>query len=106
MSQIIVRLSRTTPFRWLEPQQGLRRWVSLALVTGVLCLAFLLGLRPNPIVVVALGGLFGALLLLRWPKLGFFALVVAALAARIEVGKDTEVSLNPASMLVPVLLLI
>lgn len=106
MSHIVTRLSRTAPFRWLDPQQGKRRWLSLAIVLGVLGLAFVLGRRPNPLIVVALGGLFGALLLLRWPNLGFFALVVAALAARIEVGTGTEVALNPASMIVPALLLI
>jgi hypothetical protein len=106
MSQIVTRLSRTATFRWLEPQQGLRRWMSLAIVVVGLCLAFIFGRQPNPVIVVVLGGLYGALLLLRWPKLGFFALVVAALGARVEVGTGTEVSLNPASMLVPALLLI
>jgi hypothetical protein len=106
MSHIVARLSRTAPFRWLEPQHGSRRWLSLSIVLGVLGLAFILGRRPNPLFVMALGGLFGALLLLRWPNLGFFALVVAALAARVEVGTGTEVALNPASMLVPVMLLI
>ena len=106
MSHIAARLSRTAPFRWLESQQGARRWMSLAIALGVLGLAFFLGRQPNPMVVVLIGGLFGALLLLRWPKLGFFALVVAALAARIEVGTGTEVALNPASMIVPVMLLI
>ena len=106
MSQLVARLSRTAPFRWLEPQQGKRRWLSAAIIVGVLGAAFVLGRRPNPLFIVALGGLFGALILLRWPKLGFFALVVAALAARIEVGTGTEVALNPASMIVPALLLI
>lgn len=106
MSHIVTRLSRTAPFRWLEPQPGARRWLRLAIVMGVLGLAVILGRQPNPLVVVALVGLFGALLLLRWPKLGFFALVVAALAARIEVSTGTEVNLNPASLIVPVMLLI
>ncbi|MBI5568281.1 MAG: O-antigen ligase family protein [Chloroflexi bacterium] len=106
MSHIVTRLSRTAPFRWLEPQHGKRRWLSLAIVLGVWGLAFILGRRPNLLFVMALGGLFGALLLLRWPKSGFFALVVAALAVRVEVGTGTDVALNPASMIVPVMLLI
>ncbi len=106
MSQIVTRLSRTSTFRWLEIQPRTRRWLSLVIVAGVLCLAFILGRQPNLLFVAALGGLFGAVLLLRWPKLGFFALIVAALVVRVEIGTGTEVSLNPASMLVPVLLLI
>ena len=40
------------------------------------------------------------------PQLGLIALVPAALSARLEINTGTEVSLNPATMLVPVVLVL
>jgi hypothetical protein len=46
----------------------------------------------------------GVAVLLQWPIVGLFALVPAALVARLDIGTGTEVSLNQATLLVPALL--
>ena len=48
----------------------------------------------------------GVLLVVQKPQLGLIALVPAALSARLEISTGTEVKLNPATLLVPVLLVL
>ncbi len=69
-------------------------------VAAVLGLAFLLGLRASPLWLGLLAAGAGGLLLLVRPSLGLFALVAAALVAPLEFGTGTDVSLNPAALLV------
>lgn len=69
-------------------------------VAAVLGLAFLLGLRASPLWLGLLAAGVGGLLLLVRPSLGLFALVAAALVAPLEFGTGTDVSLNPAALLV------
>jgi hypothetical protein len=74
------------------------------IIAGVLVLAFVLGRRSSILILAAMFALAGALILLRWPLLGFFILIPSAVVVRLEVGTGTDVSLNPAALLVPVLL--
>lgn len=72
-------------------------------VAAVLGLAFLVGLHASPLWLGLLTAGVGGLLLLVRPSLGLFALVAAALVAPLEFGTGTDVSLNPAALLVPAL---
>lgn len=82
----------------------LRLVISGLIICGVLALAFILGRRSSLIILAGLLGIAGALLLLRYPLLGFLLLVPSAIVVRLEVGTGTEVSLNPAALLVPALM--
>lgn len=73
---------------------------------AVLALAFLLGQRASLTWLGLLMAGFGALLLLARPTLGLFALVLAALLLPLEFGTGSDVTLNPASLLVPALALL
>ncbi|HTP07092.1 MAG TPA: O-antigen ligase family protein [Anaerolineae bacterium] len=73
-------------------------------IFGVLVLAVILGRRSSPIILAALFGIAGALVLLRWPLLGFLLLIPSAIVVRLEIGTGTDVSLNPAALLVPALM--
>jgi len=76
------------------------------IAAAVLALAFLLGQRASPLWLgLLVVGICGVVLLAR-PVLGLPALVFAALVVRLEFGTGTYVSLNPASLLVPVLLVL
>lgn len=70
---------------------------------GVLSLSYLLGRQPSPLWLGLMLAGAGGLLLLAQPVLGLSVLVLAALALPLEIGTGTEVRLNPASLLVPVL---
>ncbi len=77
-----------------------------AVVGLVLLAAAVLGQRAS-MRYLALGVVvLGALALLRQPRLGLLLLVAAALIFRLEFGTGTEVSLNPVTLLVPVVLAI
>jgi hypothetical protein len=90
---------------WLSSRdEKLRLIVSGLIICGVLVLAFVLGRRSSIVILAIQFALLGALVLLRWPLLGFLIIIPSALVVRLEVSTGTEVSLNPASLLVPVLL--
>lgn len=80
-----------------------RLWMG-AVAAVVLLGAALLGSRASPrwLILLAAGG--GAIVLLQWPVLRPLALVVVALLVKMDIGTGTEVALNPAALLVPVLL--
>jgi hypothetical protein len=82
------------------------RWWWYALIAAVLLLAAALGFRPSPLWIIAPIGIAALLVLLRQPLLGLFALILAALLANISIGTGTEVTLNPAVLVVPVLIVI
>ena len=82
----------------------LRLLLSGLIIGGVLALAFVLGRRSSVVILAALFGMAGALVLLRWPLLGFLLLIPGAVVVRLEIGTGTEVSLNPAALLVPALM--
>jgi hypothetical protein len=82
------------------------RWWWYALIATVLLLAAALGFRPSPLWIIAPIGIAALLVLLRQPLLGFFTLILAALLANITIGTGTEVTLNPAVLVVPVLIVI
>ena len=79
----------------------LRIW---ALVGVVLLGSVLAGYVGSPLVLlVPIAGL-GGVILLQWPILGLAGLLFAALLVPFEFSTGTEVSLNPAVLLVPALL--
>jgi len=75
----------------------------LPLVVAVLFLAYYLGRSPSLTYVVAPVAVVASLAILRQPRLGLLALIVAALALPIKINTGTEVQINPASLLVPAL---
>lgn len=77
---------------------------ALLITAAVLALAFLLGRRASPLWLGLLAAGIGGVVLLARPVLGLPALVLAALVAPLEISTGTEVKLNLASLLVPVLL--
>ncbi len=83
--------------------RGLGTW---AIVAAVLGLAFLLGQRASPLWLALLAAGMGGVVLLAQPALGLLALVAVSLLLPIEFGTGTDVRLNAASLLVPVLALI
>ncbi len=90
-----------TTLRKRFSQRQIATWLIAA---AVLALAALMGQRASPLWMgLLVAGLGGVVLLVR-PVLGLPALVLAALIVPVEIGTGTEVKLNPASLLVPVLL--
>ena len=83
-----------------------RQWAVPTLVAGVLLAAFSLGSHASVRWVVFLLAGIAAAGLLRWPALGPPLLVAAALVVPLEITTGTEVKLNPATLLIPVLLLV
>ena len=82
----------------------LSRWLTGLIIMGLLAAVVFLGRQPSigllALPVLVLGG---AALLWR-PSLGLLGLVLAALLIPIQLDTGTEVMLNPAALLVPVLL--
>jgi len=79
-------------------------FTALLIALAVLILAFLLGRRASPLWLGLLVAGIGGVALLARPVLGLPALVLAALVIPIEIGTGTDVKLNPASLLLPLLL--
>jgi hypothetical protein len=73
-------------------------------ITTVLAAAVLLGRNASLRWLALLVTAMGAVLLLARPVLGLPVLVVAGLVVPLEFGTGSEVQLNPATLLVPVLL--
>ena len=86
--------------RRIDPRR-LRLWI---VVAGVLGAAALLGANPQArwLAPILLGP--GAVVLALSPVLGLLALVLSALLSRMELDTGTAVVVNPAALLVPVLL--
>ncbi|MBN2394320.1 MAG: O-antigen ligase family protein [Anaerolineae bacterium] len=80
-----------------------RLWV-WGVVAMVLLGSVILGLRASFLWLLVLGAGAGALVLLNWPSIGLFALVVAALVGRVEISTGTAVVVNPVTLLVPAML--
>lgn len=81
-----------------------RLLVSVLVICGALLLAVLLGRQGSLIVLAVEFAIAGILVLLRYPLLGFLLLIPSAIVVRLEVSTGTDVSLNPAALLVPALL--
>lgn len=77
-----------------------------ALVSAILLAAVAAGYLACPLLLLLLVAALGGLALLQWPLLGLVALPVAALLGRLEIGTGSEVTLNPATLLVPALLVV
>lgn len=82
------------------------QWWWYALIGAVLLLAAALGFRPSLLWIIVPIGIAALLVLLRQPLLGFFALILAALVAKVSIGTGTEVTLNPAVLMMPVLIVV
>jgi O-antigen ligase len=78
-----------------------RLWRTLSVAGPVLLLAALLGAYASRRLLLLLAGGIGGLALLQRPVLGFLALVIVALVVPLELGTGTEVTLTPATLLVP-----
>ena len=89
---------------WANRDDKRRVIIGWLIICGVLALAFVLGRKSSIVILAAQFALLGALVLLRWPLLGFLIIIPSALVVRMDFSTGTEVSLNPASLLVPVLL--
>lgn len=83
------------------PASSVITWLIVAVV---LAAAGLLGFRAAPRWLALSAAGLAALVLLRRPALGLAAVVAAALVTSLEIGTGTEVKLNPATLLIPVLL--
>jgi O-antigen ligase len=81
-----------------------RQWWWYALILAVPTLAAVFGSRPSVLWLAIPIGLASALILLRHPLLGFFGLILAALLAKVDIGTGTEVTLNPAVLVVPAII--
>ncbi len=94
---------RNVPQRRL-PHSDRRRWLTWLGVAGLLSAAALLGRRPSARVLALPLLALGALALLWRPALGPLAMVVAALLVPRQIGTGTDVALNAAVLIVPILL--
>ena len=83
-----------------------RPWWRYPVIAAVLVFAVALGFRPSVLWLVVPIGIAAIFVLLRQPLLGFFALILAALLAKVSIGTGTEVDLYPAVLLMPVLIVI
>jgi O-antigen ligase len=79
-------------------------WWNWLIVPGVLLVALFFGYRVSITWLMLLAVLIGAVLLLRWPRLGFLALIVAALLVPLQISTGTDVNLNATALLVPILM--
>jgi hypothetical protein len=73
-----------------------RQWWWYALIAAVLLLAAALGYRPSALWLVVPIGMAAALVLLRQPLLGLFALILAALLANVSRHRDEVTSTGGA----------
>jgi O-antigen ligase len=78
-----------------------RLWRVFSVAGPVLLLAALLGAYASRRLLLLLVGGMGGLVLLWRPVLGLLALVMATLVVPLELGTGTEVTLTPATLLVP-----
>lgn len=88
----------------LRDSFGRAHWWPWLVAAGVLLAAMALGYEASPrwLAIVIAG--MGALVLIRRPALGLFAIVTAALLLPMEIDTGTEVALNPVTLLLPALL--
>jgi hypothetical protein len=91
---------------YLEKNRNINRLRSWIVVAGVLVGSAILGFHPDLRwrALILLG--LGAVVLALRPVLGLLALVLAALVGRAEFGTGTAVAVNPATLLVPTLLVV
>lgn len=82
---------------------GRNLWTVL-IVVAVFALALLFGLRTSMNWLIFILGIVGAAVLLLQPMLGLLAMPVVALIVRQSFGTGTQVQLNSAALLVPVML--
>ena len=80
------------------------RWWIWLIVLGVVFASALLGYRVSILWLALLMAGIAAAALLSWPLLGFLALIPAALVVPLQIPTGTEVTLNAAALIVPILL--
>jgi hypothetical protein len=89
------------------PVSGISRiGPTLPLILLTLALSYYFGAHPYSRYPMLLVAGAGALALLRYPALGVGGLILAALLLPVQFGTGTDVTLNPAALLVPALLLL
>jgi len=89
-------------YDWLDQHRSFL--LRVVAPVGVLAVAFALGTAPNAIYLVGFAGIAGLVALLRYPMLGYVALIVGSLAVPFALGTGSESTLNPG-LLVAVMLL-
>lgn len=82
---------------------NLKRSWRIAIVMGVLLAAALFGQRASLRWLLLLAAAGGGIVLLFVPQLGLLAVIAATLVVRYEISTGTEVYLNLATLLIPVL---
>lgn len=95
-------LTVDSTIRWLSSHTA-KRYLRALIVVGVLLASTFFGQRTSLrwLLLLAAGG--GALILLHIPQMGLLAVIAAALVVRFEVSTGTEVRLNLATLLIPML---
>jgi hypothetical protein len=81
-------------------------WLRYATIAAILLGAVVLGRHPSPLWIGLIVAIGVVMVLLKKPVLGLFLLVVVALLGPISIGTGTEVYLNLASLLIPLLFVI
>ena len=84
--------------------QSRGKLIRVACSVAVLILALLLGFRPSPLWLVLLVGGLVAAAIVQYPPSGLAVLTLVALFVPMEISTGTAVDLNPASLMVPILL--
>jgi hypothetical protein len=82
---------------WSE--RHLLLWSRLVIVAGILVATVLASSSASERNVSLLGGVWAALVFLRWPPLGLVALIGASLVVPFAIGTGTESALNAAMLL-------
>jgi hypothetical protein len=98
--------NRSLPFRLSlstiqHNQQFLIRW---GIIAGVLALSAYLGRNATDRYLMIIAGVFGALILMRWMKIGLPILLVASLIVPFGLDTGSQTQLNVTVILVPALL--
>jgi O-antigen ligase len=80
-----------------------RSWETWLIVIATLALAFLFGTRASPSWFWLLAVGIGFVILLIRPELGILALSLVALFGPYRIGTGSDVSINPTTLLIPIL---
>ncbi len=83
-----------------------RYWLRYIIIAAVLLGAVILGRRPSLLWIGLIFGIGVVMVLLKKPLLGLFLLIAVALLGPLDIPTGTEVNLNLASLLIPLLFVI
>jgi hypothetical protein len=96
---MLVEHTTHQPFReWVSQNTRLLLRIGVALL--VVLVSAVLARRPSLLFVALPIGIGGALILLRWPRLGLLAAVAGALIVPVGIGTGSESEINPPMLLI------